>query len=197
MTRRPNSQNAPKHPRTRIDRLGAVAGGHFASKARPSAMAANRRGHPAGRRPLVFFATKDGGFEGVATFAESGTSLPTVVAIRLQRRNRLHHRRRPRPAALRRHHGQGHRSRSRRTGKPGYHRKGGIVGHAILALGAISLLIAIFKVWEVSRIRVPSRSTHQPILDDLLGGRRAAIQGRQNHPGPAGALVRTGVGTLP
>src|SRR5690606_15076201 len=32
--------------------------------------------------PSVFFSAKNGGFEGVATFAESGTALPTVVGIK-------------------------------------------------------------------------------------------------------------------
>ena len=61
-------------------------------------------------------------------------------------------------------------------------------------LGAISFLIAIFKVWEVSRIRVPSRSIINRILDDLLSGNReAAAQKAAAISGPAGDLVRTGV----
>jgi biopolymer transport protein ExbB len=72
--------------------------------------------------------------------------------------------------------------------------KGGIVGYAILFLGGISLLIALFKVWEISRIHVPSRSTINRILDDLLAGdREAAARKAAEIPGEAGTLVRCGV----
>jgi biopolymer transport protein ExbB len=72
--------------------------------------------------------------------------------------------------------------------------KGGIVGHAILILGGISFLIALFKVWEISRIHLPSRTVLNRILDDLLvGEREAAARKAAEIPGEAGKLVQVGV----
>ena len=65
-----------------IERLTAVAGGHrFDGKALRNGSEAVE-GTLLVTGPSVFFAAKQGGFEGVATFAETGTELPTVVAIK-------------------------------------------------------------------------------------------------------------------
>jgi biopolymer transport protein ExbB len=72
--------------------------------------------------------------------------------------------------------------------------KGGYVGHAILILGGISFLIAIFKVWEVSKFKVPNRRDLNLILDDLLSGKREQAAKRATAiPGEAGELIRIGV----
>jgi biopolymer transport protein ExbB len=72
--------------------------------------------------------------------------------------------------------------------------KGGVVGHAILILGGIALLIALYKAVTVARFHVPSRRTLNEILDALLHGDAAAAAAQAAKiPGPAGALVRTGV----
>ena len=177
-----------------IDRLGQVAGGlRFEGKAlRNGSEAVEGTLLVAG--PSVFFSAKEGGFEGVATFAESGTSLPTVVAIsgtkgEITSTIAAGHGKLPFDGTM----GKAIEVEAARETLGDTIRKGGIVGHAILALGAVSLLIALFKVWEISRIRVPSRSKLNAILDDLLGGRRDhAIQTAKTIPGPAGALVLTG-----
>ncbi len=146
--------------------------------------------------PSVFFAAKSGGFEGVATFAETGTSLPTVVGIDASPKGAI-------TAAIRDGHGElpfdGTMGKAievaaARESLMDTIEKGGIVGHAILMLGAISFLIAGFKVWEVSRIRVPSRAVINAILDDLLHGRREEAMCKAGAiGGEAGELVRTGV----
>jgi biopolymer transport protein ExbB len=178
-----------------IERLRAVAGGHrFDGKAlRNGSESVDGTLLVAG--PSVFFAAKQGEFEGVATFAETGTELPTVVAIRDAGGNIS--------GALA--NGSGSLPFDGTMGKAievaaadeslmETIEKGGVVGHAILLLGAVSLFIALFKLWEVSRIKVPGPSTINAILDDLLNDDRdKAMQRARSIEGPAGELVRTGV----
>lgn len=145
--------------------------------------------------PSVFFATKDGSFEGVATFAETGTALPTVVAIESSK-------------------GQIAKALNQKSGDLPFDgsmgkaieveaakgtlmdtiKAGGYVGHAILALGAISFLIAGFKVFEVTRFKVPSRRVLNLILDDLLASRNEeAMKKASAIGGAAGEMICVGV----
>ncbi len=178
-----------------IARLGQVAGAHrFDGKALRNG-SESIEGTLLLAGPSVFFASKSGDFEGVATFAETGTSLPTVVGI-ADSKGMI----RATLAA-----GEGSLPFDGTMGKAleiaaaretlwETIEKGGIVGHAILLLGGVSLLIALFKLWEISRIHVPSRSKINQILDDLLNGDRAAAAKKAAAiPGHAGAMVRTGV----
>ena len=178
-----------------VNRIGDIAGGHrFDGKAlRNGSESVEGKLLVAG--PSVFFAQKGGDFEGVATFAETGTTLPTVVAIK---------------------NSDGEITETINSGKGELPfdgsmgkaieveaaketlwetaKKGGYVGHAILILGAISFLIAIFKVWEVSKFKVPNRRDLNSILDDLLSGRREeAAKKAATIPGEAGELIRIGV----
>lgn len=178
-----------------LERLGAVAGGQtFEGKALRNG-SESIEGTLLVAGPSVFFASKDGGFEGVATFAETGTSLPTVVAIEgpkgmIADTVNQGHGDLPFDGTM----GKAIEVAAAQENLWETIEKGGVVGHAILILGGISFLIAIFKVWEVSRIRVPSRSTINHILDDLLSGNReAAARKAAAIDGPAGELVRTGV----
>ena len=178
-----------------VNRVGDIAGGHrFDGKAlRNGSESVEGKLLVAG--PSVFFAQKGGDFEGVATFAETGTTLPTVVAIK---------------------NSDGEITETINSGKGELPfdgsmgkaieveaaqetlwetaEKGGYVGHAILILGAISFLIAIFKVWEVSKFKVPNRRDLNLILDDLLSGKsEEAAKKAATIPGEAGALIRIGV----
>ena len=178
-----------------LDRLSSVAGGQkFEGKALRNG-SESIEGTLLLTGPSVFFAEKNGGFEGVATFAETGTSLPTVIAIKDSDAS----------IADAVNKGYGELPFDGTMGKAievaaaqesifDTIEKGGVVGHAILILGAISFLIALFKVWEVSRIKVPSRSVLNPIIDDLLNGdREAAARKAEAIHGLAGDMVRTGV----
>jgi biopolymer transport protein ExbB len=178
-----------------LNRIGEVAGGQtFEGKALRNG-SESIEGMLLVAGPSVFFSSKDKGFEGVATFAETGTSLPTVVAIEgskgmIAGTIREGHGTLPLDGTM----GKAIEVAAAQESLWKTIEKGGVVGHAILVLGAISFLIAIFKVWEVSRIRVPSRSTINLILDDLLSGNReAAARKADAIDGPAGDLVRTGV----
>lgn len=178
-----------------INRLGDIAGGHrFEGKAlRNGSESIEGKLLVAG--PSVFFAETNGDFEGVATFAETGTTLPTVVAINnsdgeisetiANMNGRL-----PFDGSM----GKAIEVEAARETLWEIAQKGGYVGHAILILGAISFLIAIFKVWEVSRFKVPSRRDLNAILDDLLEGKQdEALKKAKSIKGEAGALVAIGV----
>lgn len=178
-----------------LERLGKVAGGQsFEGRALRNG-SESIEGTLLVAGPSVFFAAKNGGFEGVATFAESGTLLPTVVAIdgskgMIAQTLRDGHGMLPFDGTM----GKAIEVAAAQESLMDTIEKGGVVGHAILVLGAISFLIAIFKVWEVSRIRVPSRSTINQILDALLSGdHETAARKAAAIDGPAGDLVRTGV----
>jgi biopolymer transport protein ExbB len=177
-----------------LERIGAVAGGHkFQGKAL-------RNGSESVEGTLlvtgasVFFASKDGGFEGVATFADTGTSLPTVVAI--EGGNAIGDTIKsgfgdlPFDGTM----GKAIEVAAAKETLMETIEKGGYVGHAILALGAISFLIAIFKVIEILSFKVPARHTINLILDDLIrGDKAAATQKAAAIPGDMGKLVQTGV----
>lgn len=178
-----------------INRIGAIAGGHrFDGKALRNG-SESVEGKLLVMGPSVFFAQNGGGFEGVATFADTGTTLPTVVAIKgrageisktiAEMKGDL-----PFDGSM----GKAIEVEAAQETLWETIQKGGYVGYAILALGAISFLIAIFKVWEVSRFKVPSRRDLNLILDDLLNGKREeAMKKATSISGDAGELIRIGV----
>jgi len=145
--------------------------------------------------PAVFFSGADG-FEGVATFAQTGTELPTVVAVRDVDAGSL---------AKTIGNGNGSLPFDSSMGKAleveAAHEslvqiaeKGGVVGYAILLLGSLAIGITIFKLIEISRFPVPSRRKINEIIDDLVAGRPEEARRRAGAlPGMSGELVRTGV----
>ena len=178
-----------------INRVGEVAGGHrFDGKALRNG-SESIEGKLLVMGPSVFFAKKGGGFEGVATFAETGTPLPTVVAIAdskggiseaiSEMKGEL-----PFDGSM----GKAIEVAAAQDTLWETIEKGGYVGHAILVLGAISFLIAILKMIQVSRFKVLPRHELNLILDDLLNGKRAdAAKKASVIPGDAGDLIRIGV----
>lgn len=178
-----------------IDRLGEIAGGHrFDGKALRNG-SESIEGKILVVGPSVYFAQKDGDFEGVATFAETGTTLPTVVAINAsdgditEAINSMEGEL-PFDGSM----GKAIEVEAAKQTLWETAEKGGYVGHAILMLGAISFLIAIFKVWEVSRFKVPNRRELNAILDDLLEGKQdEALSKAKAISGEAGELVAIGV----
>ncbi|MEX1114299.1 MAG: MotA/TolQ/ExbB proton channel family protein [Akkermansiaceae bacterium] len=178
-----------------IDRLGAIAGGQvFEGKALKNG-SESVEGTLLLAGPSVFFAAKDGSFEGVATFADTGTALPTVVGIKGSSgliANTLKSGEGPLP--LDGTMGKAIEVAAAQESLMDTIKKGGYVGHAILLLGAISFLIAIFKVIEVTRFPVPSRTKINAILDDLLAkDHEAATRKAAALNGPCGDLVQIGV----
>jgi len=71
---------------------------------------------------------------------------------------------------------------------------GGVVGYVILALGAVALLVTLFKALEISRFRVASTQEVDGILGDLARGDRDGAQRRaRSVEGVAGDMLATGV----
>lgn len=178
-----------------INRLGDIAGGHrFDGKALRNG-SESIKGKLLVAGPSVFFAQTNGDFEGVATFAETGTTLPTVVAINdsdgmIKEAIATGKGELPFDGSM----GKAIEVEAARQTLWETAEKGGYVGHAILTLGAISFLIAIFKVWEVSRFKVPQRRELNLILDDLLAGKQEeAMKKAKAIHGEAGELVAIGV----
>ena len=178
-----------------IDRIGAIAGGRiFSGKALKNGSEAVE-GTILLAGPSVFFAAKDNSFEGVATFADSGTALPTVVAIK-DSSGAIHDTLAAKQGTLPLDGtmGKAVEVAAAQQSLLDTVKKGGYVGHAILTLGAISFLIALFKLFEVTRFPVPSRSKINSILDDILSGdRESAVKKAAALAGPCGDLVQTGV----
>ena len=72
--------------------------------------------------------------------------------------------------------------------------KGGLVGYCILSLGALALLVALFKVFEILRFAVPSPRQIQSILEHLIDGKKKqAAATAQGISGTAGEMMMVGV----
>lgn len=178
-----------------IDRIGEMAGGYsYDGKAlRNGSQAINGQLLVVG--PAVFFKGSKGDFEGVATFAETGTSLPTVVALKgsdgeIKKTIEANKGLLPLDGSM----GKALEVAAAKDSLLDTVKKGGYVGHAILILGLISFLIAGFKVWEVSKFKVPSRRDLNLILDDLLNGKlEAAMNKAKAVEGEAGEMLCIGV----
>lgn len=73
-------------------------------------------------------------------------------------------------------------------------KKGGIVGYAILGLGAVAILLAIFKVFEILRFQVPDHKTINGVLDDLIAHDPEAALAKTAHiHGPSKGLIKAGI----
>lgn len=178
-----------------INRLSTVAGGNlFDGKALRNG-SESIEGKLLAIGPAVYFTASNGGFEGIATFAETGTALPTVVGVKnsngeigktiTTRQGTL-----PLDGTM----GKAIMVAAAQESLGDVIKKGGYVGYAILALGAVSLLIAAFKIFELSTFKVPTRRTLNEILDDLLAGKQdAAAKKTAGLSGLTGQLVQTGV----
>lgn len=178
-----------------INRLGETAGGHRFDGRVLRNGGESIPGTILVAGPSAFFTSDDGKFQGVATFTDSGTELPTVVALKAGGES----------IATTLTSGNGPLPFDGTMGKAievaaaeetlmDTIKKGGIVGHAILTLGGISLALAIFKAVSLLTFHVPSRRRINDILDALLSGDTGGAKKlAADIPGPAGALVRTGV----
>jgi biopolymer transport protein ExbB len=72
--------------------------------------------------------------------------------------------------------------------------KGGSVGTVILGLGAVCLLLATFKAYEVTSFRTPQPEAVQDVISCIERGETArARSAASNIPGPGGKLLVKGV----
>jgi len=179
-----------------MDRLRASAlGSRFEGKAlRNGTEALN--GNFAVYGPAVYFSSQDGKFQGMSPAAQSGAEYPNVVS--LQGVDNL-------ATAEAIKSGTGALPIDGTMGKAlevqanedtmmDTIKKGGLVGHCILGLGVISLIITIFKFFQIKNFHIPSRRSINDILDSLVSNRNEdAASIAQKIPGMSGDLVRTGV----
>jgi biopolymer transport protein ExbB len=71
---------------------------------------------------------------------------------------------------------------------------GGIVGYAILGLGAVAMFIALFKLIEILNFTIPGRKTINDVLDSLLDeDREGAMSKAKSITGLSGDMVVAGV----
>lgn len=179
-----------------LDRLEKVTGGHrFEGEGLRNGSEA-LQGRLLVLGPAVYLAADDGDFEGVATFASTGTQLPTVVGLSGVRDGAIAkvigngEGILPLDASM----GKAIEAQAAEESLAETLEKGGIVGHAILALGVVAIGLTLFKLLEITRFPVPSRRVINEILDDLLADRRDEAAKRASElPGQTGAMIRAGV----
>ena len=182
--------------KTGLERLDMVTGGHvFEGKA-----LRNGKHEIAGTLavvgPSVFMASREEDFGGVATFAETGTEMATVVSVNDFDSGAMYESvtsgsgRLPLDPTM----GKAIMVMDAEESLSETVAKGGVVGYAILALGLVAILLTVFKVLEISRFAVPSRRRVNEIIDDLLSGRdEEAMEKASKVSGMSGELLKTGV----
>lgn len=71
---------------------------------------------------------------------------------------------------------------------------GGVVGYAILGLGAVAIFIAFFKFVEITTFVIPGRKEVNEILDRLLAGEEnEALEKAKRVKGLSGKMVEAGI----
>lgn len=179
-----------------LARLPKLAGGHrFDGKAMRNGSEA-KEGEFLLMGPAAYFRSSDGSFEGVTTFEENNTGNPTAVGVKTVSDGAI-------TAAVSA--GAGDLPFDPTLGKAlkveaaeesllDVIKKGGIVGHAILLLGAVALGLTVFKVIEITKFPVPSRRRINEIIDDLVSDRQdEARKKAASLQGLSGEMVKTGV----
>jgi len=179
-----------------LKRLPELAGGQrFKGKAMRNGTEA-KEGEFMLLGPAAYFRSSDGSFEGVTTFEENNTGIPTAVGVRVAEDGMI---------ATAVSSGAGPLPFDPTLGKAlkveaaeesliEVIEKGGIVGHAILLLGVVALTLTIFKVVEITRFPVPSRRRINEIIDDLVSDRQdEARKKAATLQGLSGEIVKTAV----
>lgn len=182
---------------TGADRLRALAGGdRFEGKAvGPGSVV--REGTFAVLGPVSYFASEDGTVAGLTTFTGADVEFPGMVAMPLDaggrevvELTRTGSATVPADASM----GKALQVERGRKSFVDYLEGGGVVGFGILILGAVALLIAVFKFIEIQSFPVPGRKEVNAILDDLLEDRVGEAEARAGRiRGLGGSLVRAGV----
>lgn len=182
--------------RAGIERLAAVIGGQrFEGEGLRNGSEAVR-GRFLVLGPAVYMAAEDGKFEGVSTFTAGATALPTLVALKntedgtITRTVQSGEGEIPLDASM----GKALEVEAAEESLMETIEAGGMVGHAILLLGAVAFGLTLFKVFEIVRFPIPSRRIINDILDDLIAKRLDEAKAKAaSLPGMGGDLVRTGV----
>ena len=179
-----------------LERLDAVIGGHrFKGEGLRNGTEAIA-GSLLVLGPAVYLSADNGRFEGVATFGDSGTELPTVVGLsgfssgQIVRAVEDLSGGLPFDPTM----GKAIQAQAAEETLAETVAKGGVVGYAILALGLVAVILTVFKFVEITRFPVPSRRLVNEILDDLLiGQKEEAMRKASEVGGLSGEMMVTGV----
>ena len=178
-----------------LDRLEQVAGGHLMD-GKGLRGGESLAGTFAVVGPAAYFAEEGGEFAGIAAFSEADVSQPRIIELTPEQTSAV-------KSLV--SEGEGQLPFDGSMGKAIVVQaseetlaetaaKGGIVGYAILGLGAAAMLLALFKVVEINAFKVPSRRKINDILDDLLERRHDEAKAKAAQiRGLSGKLVQTGV----
>ncbi len=144
--------------------------------------------------PMAFFSSKDGSLNGVTnTITEEGVK-PTAIDVgNGEGINKLINNKEGKVPAD----ASGGRALVMDRAKDSiaeHVAKGGMVGYCILGLGAFAMIIALFKLLEISRFAVPHPRQINSILENLIDGKRKqAEQTARSISGAAGEMMLVGV----
>ncbi len=181
--------------KTGLDRIESVAGGAI-FEGNGSNNGESLVGKFALIGPAAYFSATDTDFSGIATFGEAEVTQPKIIDLSPEQTKAI---------SSFVNSGTGDLPIDGSMGKAivvqlseeslmDTVRKGGVVGYAILILGIVAMLLALFKFIEIQLFRVPSLRRINDILDDLLDGKQDAAKRRAEEiPGLSGKLVSTGV----
>lgn len=179
-----------------LQRLESVAGGHFFEGRADDGSDNVMLGKFAHMGPLAFFADSRSDKAGVVRFVEGDTGIPNIAVLDAERGSIIQRTIQSGSGFLPLDPTQGKALKMEQTKETlGEHlAKGGSVGYCILALGAVSLLITMFKMIEIKSFKIPSLRSVNSIIEDLLNNDKAAAEEKSKAlSGAAGDMVQVGV----
>lgn len=179
------------------ERLQGLAGGELFDGKAVGPGSVVKEGSFAMVGPVAYFASGDGTVAGITTFAGADVEFPSMIAMPMEDGGReVVELTSSGSATVLADASMGKALQVERGRKSfvDYLEGGGVVGFGILILGAVALLIAIFKFIEIQSFPVPGRKEVNAILDDLLEDRLTEAEARAGRiRGLGGSLVRAGV----
>ncbi len=177
------------------DRLVQISGGERFEGSAVVEGNVIKEGRFATAGPLGYFLSNDNEIAGFTFFSAEGVTYPTIAPIKegLEEVGKLI---KTGSAMVPVDASMGKAIQVARTKKTvgQYLDGGGVVGYGILGLGAVALLIALWKVIEISQFPIPNRQKLNLILDDLLSHEAEAAKLKAgDFKGLGGKMVEAGV----
>ena len=178
------------------ERLPEVAGGFLFDGEAAGPDNELKEGRFALLGPVGFFASSDGELAGITSFTAGDVAVPTILPMTaagakesVGKLVETGSAKVPVDASL----GKAFRLAEAEKTLGEFLKAGGPVGFAILVLGALAALLAVFKLIEIMAFKVPSRRRVNEIIDELLRGKEdAAIRQAEGISGLAGRVIEAG-----
>ncbi len=178
-------------------RIREISGGHQFSGSAVAAGNVVKEGDFTTFGPLGYFLSKDGGTVGLTNFTPDSLDFPGIISMNDEQGGgaiadliKTGSAQVPVDATM------GKALQVARTKKSlkDYLKGGGVVGYGILGLGALAMLIALYKLLEITRFPLPSRKRINLVLDDLLENRSGEAEEKAGQiKGLGGQMVQAGV----